>query len=246
MSSESAVILVSRQDDPTLNQTVKALSSFRVAHILIDDLNTSLPSAIQTMAEQCDGPIVLLPFLLQLLPHERVALENALHSCRSLHPETTVTLAAPIGYDRRIAELTEERISAAATESSQAEKPILTLVDVDGQNHAFGYKDLDALPDRLPDIGTRVGGREGEAVPVHVLLNKIGYTSQEGELVFRSGSDFSAEVSSGQARNSGFLVYKLDNGPLPARYGGPVRLFIPGGDDRCSNVKCIDKIEILS
>lgn len=246
MSSEPAVIIVSRQDDPPLNQTVQVLSSFRVVHVLIEDLTTSLPAVIRDVAEQSDGPIVLLPFVLQLLPCEQAALENALHTCRTVHPDIVVTLAAPIGYDRRIAELAEERILAAATESSHPpETPILTIVDTDGHSHAFSYKDLDTLPDHLADIGTRVPGREGEALPVRVLLKKLGYSSHEGHLVFRSGNDFSAEVPSDQAKNDGFLVYKLENGPLPARHGGPVRLFIPGGDDRCSNVKCVDRIEMI-
>ncbi len=245
MSSKPAVIIVSRRDDPPLNQTVQALTSFRVAHVLIEELHKCLPTVLDKMSTTEAEPIVLLPFFLQLLPGEQTLLEEALQAGSARHPNTTLTLAAPVGYDRRIAEVTEERVMTAAAESSRTpEMPILTMVGADGREHGFAYGDLDALPDHLPDIGARVAGRQGEALPVRVLLDHIGYTNHEGSLVFRSGSDFSAEVSFKQARFDGFLVFKQDNGPLPARFGGPIRLFIPGGDDRCANVKCVDRIEI--
>lgn len=243
MSPNPVIIVVGRQDDPPLNQTVEALSAFRVHRVMIEDLPNALSPVLDTVTDN-DSPVVLLPFALQLSAKERDRLEEALDVVRSIRPELTVTLAAPIGYDRRVAEIAEERVLAAAAENDPIRAPILTIVGAREESKTFSYADLEALPQRLPDIGTKVPGREGEAIPVHVLLDIVGHAPGEGELVFRSGDEFSANVSTRQARNDGFLVYKLENRPLPARYGGPVRLFIPGGDDRCSNVKSVDTIEI--
>lgn len=245
MPSELVVLVIGRQHDLPLNQLVEALAASYdvVVPAIIGADPADVFSVLKTM--KADGHIVLLPFMLQVSQAENDRLEATLAEMRLMCPDATVSLATPVGFDPRIAELAAFRIEAAVGESSQAsDVPIITITGTD-MSQGISLRDLEALPDRLPDVSKIIPDRYGEAIPVRVLLDKYGISPGKS-ILFHSGDDFSAEVPWNQARADGYLVFKLDGRPLPARFGGPLRLFIPGGDDRCSNVKCVDRIEICS
>ena len=56
---------------------------------------------------------------------------------------------------------------------------------------------------------------------------------------------FPATVDLALVREQGLLIYGLEGQPLPVSYGGPLRLIIPGHDDRCANVKGVARVEIV-
>lgn len=186
---------------------------------------------------------ILLPYALELGEAARSALESVADRLRQSHPACDFRLAPHIGFDRRLVDILEDRVGSAARESSlEGNVPIMT-VERQGATRRFSLADLADLPGRIADIGAHVPGRSGEAVPVGDLLEAAGAAEADGTATFRSGDDFSADVPVATARQ-GWLVFRMDGAPLPARYGGPVRLFIPGSDDRCANVKSVDHIRI--
>jgi hypothetical protein len=182
---------------------------------------------------------------LELGSDELESLEEAVDTGQKEYPDYEILLSPHIGYDTALVDLLEDRILAARNESSQNQNvPIITVTHQGQKPRGFSMKDLGRLPGSLEDIGTVVPGRRGKAVSVARLLDTAGSTGTEQKATFRSGEAFSADVSVEVARDKGWLVFSLDKKPLPARYGGPVRLLIPGTDDPCSNVKSIDQIII--
>lgn len=189
--------------------------------------------------------IIVVPYALELGPAKLESLEEVVKIGQKEYPNYKILLSPHIGYDPALVELLEDRILSAKNESSQHQNvPIITVTRQGQKPRGFSMKDLGSLPGGLENIGTVIPGRRGEAVSVARLLDAAGSTDTEQKAIFRSGETFSADVSVEVARDKGWLVFSLDKKPLPARYGGPVRLLIPGTDDPCSNVKSIDQIII--
>jgi hypothetical protein len=139
-------------------------------------------------------------------------------------------------------DLLAEHLAAALEEPPPA--PILMVegrVDTPGP---LNRRDLASLPGQIPDVGALVPGRRGRAVRVRSLLDHAGVSPSARAVTFYSGDAFSADLPLAQAAEAGLLVYELDGRPLSADLGGPVRLFVPGADDRCANVKAVDRIAI--
>ena len=186
---------------------------------------------------------VLQPYALELDDTQRYWLENALDIARKTNPDCEVCLAPHLGFDSRLLEILEDRIQSAIDESSTSRNvPILT-VEYGGGTTQFSLTELDAVPGKIPDIGVHVPDRSGEAIPVRSVLT-AAQVEDGATATFRSGDDFSADVDLETVKDLGWMVIRMDGNPLPARFGGPIRLFIPGIDDRCANVKSIDRLII--
>ena len=189
--------------------------------------------------------IIVVPYALELRSGEQESLEKAVDIGQKRYPNYEILLSPHIGYDPALVDLLGDRILATRNESSQdRDVPIITVIRQGQKPRGFSMKDLGSLPGNLEDIGTVVPGRQGEAVSVARLLDAAGSTATGQKATFRSGEFFSANVSIEVARDKGWLVFSLDKKPLPARYGGPVRLLMPGNDDPGSNVNSIDQIII--
>ena len=200
--------------------------------------------SIKAAIEQCSGAdeTIVLPYTLELDTDQIRSIEQAVEQIRADGRTLQIRVGPQIGFDKRLVEVIEDRIEAATNESrSDRNVPILTVERQAGTSE-FGIRDLLALPGRLDDIGTLVPDRSGEAVTVKALLEAAELTGTETRATFKSGEDFSADVDLSVVRDNGWLVFWLDGSPLPARYGGPVRLLIPGIDDRCANVKSVDRM----
>ena len=238
------VIIVGHDSDASLTQAARGLSDTfdQVETVTIQGLPETLTAALDRCVDRTDQ-IVVFPYLLELDDSVRDVLENTLMEARKDRESCDILLAPQVGFDPRLLEILEDRVTAAVNESSQGQKvPIITVSRQGGKSVAFSAEDLGKLPGQLDDIGKIVPDRRGEAVPVSALLTAADCGEASGKITFNSGSNFSADVSVDVARDKGWLVYRLDGSTLQARYGGPVRLFIPGIDDRCANVKSVDQI----
>jgi hypothetical protein len=243
---KTAVIIIGQNSDASLSLASRALSDVfdRVEVATLGDPAESIEDAAGRCAEEVDR-IIVLPYTLELSESELGSLEAAVERLQKIRPDRDVRLSPHVGFDTRLVDILGDRIAAAANESSADDNvPIITVESQGQKTRGFTLSDLLALPNRLDDIGRLVPNRSGEAVSVEALLSAVGLTGSETKATFESGEDFSADVDLKIAREHGWLVFRLDKKPLPARYGGPVRLFIPGLDDRCSNVKSVDRLII--
>jgi hypothetical protein len=237
---KTTVIIVGRDSDTSLTQAARGLSQ------TFDRVETVPIAGLAEELKGCaDGndQIIIIPYLLELDDRVRDMLENTVDQARKSSPGSQILLGPQVGYDPRLLEILEDRVNAARNESSLSQKvPIITVSRQGGKSVAFSVGDLEKLPDQLDDIGKIVPDRQGEAVSVSALLNAAEFGDASGKITFNSGSNFTADVSIDVARDKGWLVYRLDRSTLPTRFGGPVRLFIPGIDDQCANVKSVDQI----
>ncbi|MEE2754143.1 MAG: molybdopterin-dependent oxidoreductase [Candidatus Latescibacterota bacterium] len=243
---KTTVIIIGRDSDANLSMASRGLADLydQVEVATLGDPGRSITEAINH-CQPNTGQVVVVPYALELGSDELESLEEAVDIGQKAYPDYEILLSSHIGYDPALVDLLEDRILAARNESSQHQNvPIITVTRQGQKPRGFSMKDLGSLPDSLKDIGTVVPGRRGEAVSVACLLDAVGSTGTEQKATFRSREAFSADISVEVARDKGWLVFSLDKKPLPARYGGPVRLLIPGTDDPCSNVKSIDQIII--
>ena len=98
----------------------------------------------------------------------------------------------------------------------------------------------------MADVSERVPGRQGRALQLSALLERAqpraGATHVQ---VSTADGSFTSSVGLDEARG-GLLLYARDGAPLPEEQGGPFRLLIPGGSDRCANVKGVARIELTA
>ena len=148
-----------------------------------------------------------------------------------------------LNYAKR--ELKPDRVGAERENTSDA--PILKVDGLLERAETFSYPDLKALPDQIPDVGRILPDRRGEGIWLRVLLGRVTVKPGTTHAVFHAlDGQFSARVPLTEALEKGFFVYRLDGQPLPESLGGPLRLLIPGADDRCANVKGVSRIEITA
>lgn len=115
----------------------------------------------------------------------------------------------------------------------------------------FSFADLAILPDQVADVSQLVPGREGGGVRLQAILNKVAPTANAQHITLQSSDGkFSASVPLVAVRDA-IVAYRLGNGPLPEKKGGPFRFLIPnieecaiGGVDACANVKFLARIEL--
>ena len=128
--------------------------------------------------------------------------------------------------------------------AARDEAEILTLT-APGQRWSLSLASLRALEGSehvdLEDVGV---GRRGRGVRVKAVLAPASIPAS-ALLRVRSSDGFYRDVQAETLLDSGILQYALDGRPLEAKEGGPLRLFIVDGSDRCANVKAISSIELL-
>ncbi|ETX02414.1 molybdopterin-dependent oxidoreductase [Candidatus Entotheonella palauensis] len=115
----------------------------------------------------------------------------------------------------------------------------------------FGFADLAALPQQIPDISALAPGRQGCAVRLRALLDETGLGARATHIMlYADDGEYSASVPLDTVIDHAVIIYGLGNRPLPAEQGGPMRFLIPdvtacgiGEVDACANVKCLSSIE---
>jgi G3E family GTPase len=102
--------------------------------------------------------------------------------------------------------------------------------------------DLAGVPGVVDDVGVFVPGRSGRAAPLAGLL---GPFLSGGTLVAVAQDGYVSKPVPLSAVATGWVVFALGNGPLPARQGGPLRLLVPDAPDEakaCANVKALCRV----
>ncbi len=113
----------------------------------------------------------------------------------------------------------------------------------------WGYESLESIPAeyQVEDVSQYVAGMAGSGVQVKALLNAAIPLAASDHVTFHSqDGKFAASVALDEITERGILIYKRDGAPLPEAKGGPVRLAIPQGEDECSNVKSVIRIEVTA
>jgi hypothetical protein len=131
-------------------------------------------------------------------------------------------------------------------------EPILHLDGEVQRPLALTYDDLAAIPEQVHDVSRLIPGRHGDAVPLEALLILAGVKPSATYLTLHAGrDDFHASIPLAAVRDRGLLVYRLNDQPLPARAGGPLRFLIldpaecqTAEIDECANVKYVDRLEL--
>jgi len=132
-----------------------------------------------------------------------------------------------------------------------------TLLWIDGavsQPLALTYDDLAAMPavDQVLDVSRFHPTRRGDGVALDALLRMAGPTADANYMTLHAGrDDFHVSVPLPPLRAEGIVVYRVGEGPLGVKEGGPIRLLIrdptackTGELDDCANVKYLDRIEV--
>lgn len=131
------------------------------------------------------------------------------------------------------------------------------MLSIDGEVQrplALTFVDLGAISAKyqVPDVSQLAPKRSGGAVRLEGLLARAGVKTAADYLTLHSSTDnFHASIPLAAVRERAVLIYRLENGPLPVKAGGPVRFFIPDHTachvaevDECANVKFVDRIEL--
>lgn len=112
-------------------------------------------------------------------------------------------------------------------------------------------EELRRLPDQVADISSLFPGREGAAVRFASVVQRAGPrpNATHATLTSADGS-FEATVRLAGVTEA-VLVHSLGAEPLPAHFGGPVRMLIPDAvtcntpdADKCANVKALARIDV--
>lgn len=132
-----------------------------------------------------------------------------------------------------------------------------TLLRIDGeveQTVELTFQDLQAfrVEDQVRDVSRFHPTRSGDGVTLNSVLDRVGLKPSATYLTLHAtADDFAASVPLDAVRDEGIVVYQLDEGPLPAAKGGPIRFLIRNAAachtdelDDCANVKFVDRIEL--
>ncbi|MEO1232042.1 MAG: molybdopterin-dependent oxidoreductase [Myxococcota bacterium] len=159
---------------------------------------------------------------------------------------TALTAELPEGPRAGRAEIARRAaagLEAAAEASDQ--HVLLVLESPGGTETRLDRAGLRGMPAsykmRLQDV---VPGRRGEGVRLQPLLAPAGL--DEGQVSVCSADGFRRELSGEVLARTGVLQFAIDDRPLERDEGGPVRLYLVDGSDRCDNVKQVCRIEPLN
>ena len=183
--------------------------------------------------------IVVFPALISFPDTMRENLLQRIKSLQNENPQIRILMTNPLGSDPRLFDMIQDRM-AAALKSTQ-NTPILTI-EAPQVSRTLDFENFATLPNQIGDVSTLVPDRQGQGVWMREVLDDTA----DADAIFYADADrFSATVDLALVRERGLLIYGLEGQPLPASYGGPLRLIIPGHDDRCANVKGVARVEIV-
>jgi len=131
------------------------------------------------------------------------------------------------------------------------------VLTIDGEVEtalSLAFADLAAVAEafQVRDVSRIDPKRAGDAVRLEGLLAAAGVKAEARWLTLHAGADdFHASIPLEAVRERAIVLYRLAEGPLPQKAGGPFRFFIPDfaachthDVDECANVKFVDRIEL--
>ncbi len=127
---------------------------------------------------------------------------------------------------------------------AQDERPLLSLSS-NGRQMEIALKALRRLPgSEHAALESIVAGKRGHAVRLRMFLQHLG-VPKEAQLELKSVDGFTRNLSAAAVYDGGFVQYASDGHPLERAQGGPLRLYVVGGQDQCDNVKGLCSIAVL-
>ncbi|MBL4850030.1 MAG: enoyl-CoA hydratase/isomerase family protein [Planctomycetes bacterium] len=143
---------------------------------------------------------------------------------------------------RRMMAFLDKRAQRRAAKAGAA---VLEVRGAVGGPREFTRDDLLALPSaaQVEDVSTLAPGRAGRAVLLQAVIDACQpEPGAEIAKVF-AAEGFSAEQPLSALTNA-LILFQFAGQALEKDKGGPFRLLIPGGSDRCANVKQVTSIEL--
>jgi DMSO/TMAO reductase YedYZ molybdopterin-dependent catalytic subunit len=134
-----------------------------------------------------------------------------------------------------------------------------TLLELGGQiehPRSLSFEDFLSISSsfQIHDVSQIDPERQGGAVKLEGLLRLAVIKPTAKYLTLHAAKDdFHASIPLSAVREKAIVIYRLGDGPLPEKAGGPVRFFIPDFAachtdeiDECANVKFVDRIELTA
>jgi 2-dehydropantoate 2-reductase len=110
-------------------------------------------------------------------------------------------------------------------------------LDRDSLSRLPSAHQLDAAAEVAP-------GRTARGIQLAAILDVPAPAVGVDHVTIHSGDgSYAVSLPLAQAAAHGVLLYGIADGPLPADFGGPLRLITPGLGDLCANVKNVSRIE---
>jgi len=233
---KTALIVCTDNVETLSHQFIDTLQERNVATHVIPSNFDQIETHIQTIPPV--DQIIVFPCVIGLSDTQRENIQQRIQALQSQHTDTGIHLANPLGCDPRLMEMVDDRISTALKGTQNA--PILIIEGLDN-TQTLEFDDFTRLTDQIPDVSTIIPDRKGQGVWVRAVLPDL----PNGLATFFADDDkFSSSVDLALVREKGLFIYALENQPLPASFGGPLRLLIPEHDDRCANVKGVARIVV--
>lgn len=232
----TALIICTENRDTLSDQFIDTLQESQTAHRIIASNFQQIEEHIQSCTDV--DQIVVFPCIIGLTENLHKNLQNRINTLQEQHTHIGIHLANPLGSDPRLIEMVRDRLSTALKGTQNT--PILIIEGLNN-TQTFHFDDFKTLPDQIPDVSTLIPDRKGMGIWARAVLPDVPNT----QATFYADDDrFSSSVALSLVRKKGLFIYALDAQPLPASFGGPLRLLIPGHDDRCANVKGVARIVI--
>lgn len=149
-------------------------------------------------------------------------------------PETTE------GIREEVARRAETALEAL--KSSSDGRVLLVIACPEGEEQRIDRHRLRTLPaSEHVDLAALVPGRRGPAVRIRTLLP---HSASDSVSAVVSEDGFRRRIPSQVLAQAGVLQFALNDRALERGEGGPVRLYLVDGTDRCDNVKRVCRIEV--
>ena len=131
---------------------------------------------------------------------------------------------------------------------------MLTIEGEVASPRSFDVAALRALPGQIPDVAAVLPGREGSAVWLKALLTDAGLKpSARYATLASSDGKFAICVPLAALLDRALLLYRIGDGPLPDKKGGPVRVLLTGEVaceapdlDACAMVKGLGRVRLTA
>ncbi|MXX14799.1 MAG: molybdopterin-dependent oxidoreductase [Gemmatimonadetes bacterium] len=234
---KTLLVICAESETQISRQFINAAIDAKIADQVVATSFDKLEESVHT--SEGIEQILVFPALIALPDAMRENLLQRIATLQNENPQTRILLTSPLGGDPRLFDMIQDRM-AAALKSTQ-NTPILTI-ETSNTSRTLDFENFATLPDQVADISKLIPDRQGQGVWVREVLD---HTSNADAIFYADDDRFSATVDLALVREQGLLIYGLEGHPLPASYGGPLRLIIPGHDDRCANVKGVARVEIV-
>lgn len=119
----------------------------------------------------------------------------------------------------------------------------LKLETRDGKVVPIPFKDLEDLKDVTIPVEDYVPRKQAEAVLFRDIMKQYSISSDFSHAIFTAEDGFTQKIDSQELGNA-FLVFKQKGEPLTKGY--PVRLYVPGNESDCLNVKSVVSIQLVN